>query len=222
MLRQPVRIIARAPATAAMLMGTMPNAAEITVPPRMIWAVRALLRCGISVADHSSSSKSRLVRRPRTLWRLPTISSTSPASRRISLICVRIMRLRLCTPRTMQSVSMRKPACSMLRPIIREPGATMVSASIRSRTGRCSSSLSGSLGPPSWWIRPWKISGSCLRASISVARVAAMMSVSPGRRTMSSKGGRNGRSPRWTMRTVMFLRDGNMPPVALLPTSGWP
>ena len=148
-------------------------------------------RGGISAADQSSSKTSRLVRNRLIPSALPAISNTSPGSRRISVIVMRGMRERLCTPMITHPVSVWNPLCEMVRPLMREAGATTTSASVRPRCGGVASVGSA---PSS---RSVSINGrACARASVSAERVAATMTVSPGRRATFSNGGNKGRSPR--------------------------
>ena len=170
--KTPLATIAPAPAIVAVTIGKAPVAAARTVAANIKRAKPAFSKRGNSRADHSISSVSRLWRSPSTAPCCPRTNSTSPASRRSSLISWRSMRARRCRPTIRQSVVWAKPVWPMARAVMREPGATTSSASIKSP--------SPSICLGTWRIR-WSRKGCsfCASASDISRRVAARNSLSP-------------------------------------------
>ena len=87
----PVTTMATAAHRVTTTMGTMPAAARATAPTKMRLARLAWSKAGMSSADHSMSTTSRLSLSPWISSRCPWTSSSSPALRRISVSGSRIM-----------------------------------------------------------------------------------------------------------------------------------
>ena len=102
--RKAGRIVVLATATDETTMGSRPDAAVITTKRNTASACCERDVAGISVRDHSISTRSRSALSAPTWLLLPPISSTSPASMRILLMRARIIRLCRWMPSTTQPV----------------------------------------------------------------------------------------------------------------------
>ena len=213
MFKHPVAIMPSAPPSAAISMGKTEVAATAIVPIKISLAIRDFRISGSSTIDQSSSRRSRLFRRFSMSLSYPKRSKTSPASSLISIIRLRIIRERRCTPSTSVPVCRLKPTCSMERPIIREPGAMTTSEITRG------SAVSESASNPAMVSMPRRYSGCEDKSLDKLFRVAATIRISSVC-SVSSKGGSMERSPRCTMRTVTSRRLGKSPAIGFAPTRG--